>query len=281
VRLTLENYPRPPHGPLWSTRLLARAVGVSQSTVAQVWRSTGLRREHTGIFPAGTWHALLPRVRRVEAMIVAPPCALLAVEVFTGGSGSAPSPPAMFLDSIFRKPSLGSDDGSAYRSLDREQQRDHWQDLLLRVWDRAIAASEDDGPSLNRTAPREAVFLGLDRAREFIPESSGSHYIFGVDGASVAEARTDIASRLKRPRTGGRDYVGLLPNHMLWTHVVSAILVEFRIRARHLRPVNKLHTSATQFAQSGGPGGFVWPLSIKEAAVKARPRAVKGYFGYH
>ncbi|MFF1378705.1 helix-turn-helix domain-containing protein [Streptomyces sp. NPDC058308] len=45
VRLTLET--KPANAARWSTRSMARRAGMSQSTVARVWRVTGLKPHHS------------------------------------------------------------------------------------------------------------------------------------------------------------------------------------------------------------------------------------------
>jgi len=47
IRKTLDT--RPPRGSIWSTRQMAREVGLSQTTILRIWRMHGLdRRQKTG-----------------------------------------------------------------------------------------------------------------------------------------------------------------------------------------------------------------------------------------
>jgi transposase len=71
IALTLEP---PPDGVThWSTRRLARKVGMSETTVWRIWRSAGLKPHRTETFKFSTDPALEAKVRDVVGLYLAPP----------------------------------------------------------------------------------------------------------------------------------------------------------------------------------------------------------------
>ena len=71
IALTLSE---PPDGTThWSTRRLAREVGMSETTVWRIWRSAGLKPHRLETFKWSTDPALEAKVRDVVALYLAPP----------------------------------------------------------------------------------------------------------------------------------------------------------------------------------------------------------------
>lgn len=69
-RVITRTLARPPSGTRWSTRLIAAALGVSNVTVATVWRSWGIWPGENGGLRFATEPALIARVDAVVAMHV-------------------------------------------------------------------------------------------------------------------------------------------------------------------------------------------------------------------
>lgn len=71
ITQTLET--NPPQATHWSTRLLARASGLSHSTVHRVWRAFGLQPHRTETFKLSTDPLFVPKVRDIVGLYLAPP----------------------------------------------------------------------------------------------------------------------------------------------------------------------------------------------------------------
>lgn len=71
ITQTLET--KPPQATHWSTRLLARASGLSHSTVHRVWRAFGLQPHRTETFKLSTDPLFVPKVRDIVGLYLAPP----------------------------------------------------------------------------------------------------------------------------------------------------------------------------------------------------------------
>lgn len=72
VKRTLETAP-PDGGTHWSTRLMARAVGVHQSTISRLWRVHGLKPHRVATFKLSTDPEFLAKLRDVVGLYLDPP----------------------------------------------------------------------------------------------------------------------------------------------------------------------------------------------------------------
>ncbi|MFJ8747617.1 IS630 family transposase [Embleya sp. NPDC127516] len=68
---TLESTPK--GATHWSTRSMAQAVGLSQSTVSRIWRTFGLRPHMTETFKLSTDPQFIDKVRDIVGLYLAPP----------------------------------------------------------------------------------------------------------------------------------------------------------------------------------------------------------------
>lgn len=71
VTRTLET--KPAHATHWSTRGMARASGLSQSTVGRIWRAFGLRPHRADTFKLSTDPYFVEKVRDVVGLYLSPP----------------------------------------------------------------------------------------------------------------------------------------------------------------------------------------------------------------
>jgi transposase len=71
VRLTLES--KPEAETHWSTRAMAKRVGLSQSTIVKVWRAFGLQPHRSETFKLSTDPLLVPKVRDIVGLYMSPP----------------------------------------------------------------------------------------------------------------------------------------------------------------------------------------------------------------
>ena len=71
ITLTLESQPE--NATHWSTRAMAKRVGMSQTMVSRVWRAFGLQPHRTETFKLSTDPAFVDKVRDVVGLYMAPP----------------------------------------------------------------------------------------------------------------------------------------------------------------------------------------------------------------
>lgn len=77
VVTTLEG--APPNATHWTTRSLARAVGLSQSTVVRIWRAFAPRQQRRGTFRLSRDRLLIDKVRDISGLYLNPPDRALAL----------------------------------------------------------------------------------------------------------------------------------------------------------------------------------------------------------
>jgi len=71
VTMTLESAPR--NATHWSTREMARASGLSRTTVSQIWRAFGLAPHRSGTFKLSKDPLLVEKVRDIVGLYLNPP----------------------------------------------------------------------------------------------------------------------------------------------------------------------------------------------------------------
>jgi transposase len=71
VRLTLES--KPPGETHWSSRSMAKRIGLSQSTVSRIWRAFRLQPHRRGGFSLSTDDFFVEKVRDVVGLYMSPP----------------------------------------------------------------------------------------------------------------------------------------------------------------------------------------------------------------
>jgi len=71
IRKTLEE--RPAEATQWSTRLMARAAGVTQTAVVRIWHAYGLQPHRAETFKLSTDPLFVDKVRDVVGLYLAPP----------------------------------------------------------------------------------------------------------------------------------------------------------------------------------------------------------------
>lgn len=79
IRLTLER--RPDDATHWSTRSLARRVGMSQSAVSRIWRAFALQPHHSETFKLSQDPLFIEKVRDIVGLYLNPPDQALVLGV--------------------------------------------------------------------------------------------------------------------------------------------------------------------------------------------------------
>jgi transposase len=81
----------------WSTRSLARALGMSQTAVSRIWRAFGLKPHLVETFKLSTDPQFIDKVRDILGLYLHPPDAALGLSVDEKTSGQAPDRTAPIL----------------------------------------------------------------------------------------------------------------------------------------------------------------------------------------
>ena len=82
IARTLESLPA--NGTHWNSRGMARASGLSTSTVQRIWRAFGLQPHRSETFKLSTDPDFVARVRDVVGLYMAPPERALVLNVPAG-----------------------------------------------------------------------------------------------------------------------------------------------------------------------------------------------------
>jgi transposase len=80
-----------PHGSRWSTRSLGAELGISNGTVAAIWRAWGISPRGAGAIRLISEPPIEERIERLVGLLVAPPVRLLALT--TGGTAAGTGRP--------------------------------------------------------------------------------------------------------------------------------------------------------------------------------------------
>lgn len=75
----------------WTTRLMARELGMSQSAISRIWRGCGLQPRHQESFSLAGDPDFLARLQDVVGVYLDPPTKVLALILGTSGNGVAPA----------------------------------------------------------------------------------------------------------------------------------------------------------------------------------------------
>jgi transposase len=77
ITRTLES--KPAHATHWSTRQMARTVGLSQTAIVRIWRSFGLQPQRQETFKLSTDPCFVEKVRDIVGLYLAPPARALVL----------------------------------------------------------------------------------------------------------------------------------------------------------------------------------------------------------
>lgn len=263
---TLESLPS--DATHWSSRGMARASGLSTSTVQRIWRAFGLQPHREGTFKLSTDPDFVGKVRDVVGLYVAPPAHAIVLCV---------------------------DEKSQIQALDRSQP-------LLPMRPGQIARRTHDYTRHGTTS----LFAALDiatgrvigkcyprhRATEFrkfldeieanVPTNLDVHLVMD----NYATHKTPIIREwlVKRPRW----HVHYTPTSASWVNQVErffALLTERQIRRGVHRNLDALHSAITSFIEqhNADPKPFRWTksaddilASIERFCVRNIPKQTSG-----
>lgn len=241
IRATLESTPR--GATHWSTRKLAKALGVSQSSVSRIWRAFGLKPHRSKTFTLSTDDFFVEKVRDIVGLYMNPPDNAVVVCVDEKTQIQALERKQPLLPMVFGQPQRGT---HTYR-------RHGTTNLFAAL---VTATGEVIGECFPRKRAREfRRFLGKVDAN--VPADIDVHVV--ADNSSIHNAPT-VQRWLKRHP---RFHMHFTPTYSSWLNLVerwfSKLTDETLRRASHrntteLEQAIYAHIDAT----NEEPKAFIW-----------------------
>ena len=238
---TLET--KPPDATHWSSRGMARASGLSVSTVQRIWRAFGLQPHRLETFKLSTDPDFVAKVRDVVGLYVAPPerAVVLCVDEKSQIQALDRSQPMFPM-----RPGQ-----AARRSHDYKR---HGTTSLFAALD--IATGRVIGKCYGRHRANEFRKF-LDEIEAAVPDDLDVHLVMD----NYATHKTPLIRNwlAKRPRW----HVHLTPTSSSWLNQVErffALITERKIRRGIYRSVAALRAEITSFIEhrTGDPNPFGW-----------------------
>ena len=244
---TLES--QPPNATHWSSRGMARASGLSVSTVQRIWRAFGLQPHRLETFKLSTDPDFVAKVRDVVGLYVSPPAHAIVLCVDEKSQIQA-------LDRS--QPMLPMRPGQpARRSHDYKR---HGTTSLFAALD--IATGRVIGKCYGRHRAVEFRKF-LDEIEAAVPTDLDVHLV--IDNYATHKAPTVRNWLNRRPRW----HVHLTPTSSSWLNQVErffALLTERQIRRGIHRSVAALKSAITSFIEhhNADPKPFRWTKSADD-----------------
>lgn len=239
IATTINNRPR--NGTRWSTRTLARKLGVSQSTVSRTWRALGLQPHRAETFRLSTDPKFADAVRDISGLYLNPPVNAMVLSV------DEKSP----LQARRRRPAAkgGAADISGRRGRDAARTGRASLFALLK-----IATTEVIGQPRRR--PRTGAFVAFLRAIDaMIPEERHPHLI--LDDPATHQRPSVKAWLARHPRFR----LHVMPTPATWLDQVERWYAALSARGGRrgttveLRRAVQRHLDVTREQ----PRPFAWP----------------------
>jgi len=253
IATTLEHAPS--EGTHWSTRGLAQAVGMSQTTVTRIWRAFGLQPQRSKTFKLSTDPLFVEKVRDIVGLYLDPPVRALVL-------------------CVDEKPQIQATEGTAPVLPMRPGQPERRTHDYVRHGTRDLFAALDvrAGTVIGEVHQRhrsEEFRHFLDTIDANTPPELDLHLI--LDNA--ATHKTELIKRwvLKRPRV----HLHFTPTSASWINLVECwfSLLLRRALARAAFPSTDALEAALHgyiAATNAAPNPFIWTRTADEilASVK-------------
>ena len=244
ITLTLEGQPE--NATHWSTRAMAKRVGMSQTMVSRVWRAFGLQPHRTETFKLSTDPAFVDKVRDVVGLYMAPPHRAVVlcvdekpqIQALTGTAPVLPMRPG--------QPERRTHD---YR-------RQGTTDLFA-------ALDVQTGTVIGRCTPRHRSVefrAFLDQVEASVPANLDVHLV--LDNAATHKTKLIHDWLLKRPRW----HLHFTPTSASWLNVVEgwfALLTRRQLQRGVFQTMGDLETAIHAYIDqtNAQPKPFVWTKS--------------------
>jgi transposase len=253
IATTLEQ--APPNATHWSTRRLARAVGLSQTTVVRLWRAFGLQPHRSETFKLSTDPLFVEKVRDVVGLYLDPPVRALVLCVDEKPSIQATEGTAPVLPMRPGQPERRTHDYMRHGTTD-----------LFAALDVASGRVIAETHRRHRSAEFRHFLATVDRVT---PPELDLHLI--LDNAATHKTAAVRRWLLKRPRV----HLHVTPTSSSWINLVECWFSLLQRRA--LTRAAFASTDALEAALRGyiaatnaAPRPFVWTKTADEilASVK-------------
>ena len=247
ITRTLESLPL--DATHWSSRGMARASGLSTSTVQRIWRAFGLQPHREGTFKLSTDPDFVDKVRDVVGLYITPPAHAIVLCVDEKSQIQA-------LDRS--QPLLPMRPGQiAKRTHDYKR---HGTTSLFAALD--IATGHVIGKCYPRHRAREFRKF-LDEIEANVPADLDVHLV--MDNYATHKTQIIRDWLVKRPRW----HVHYTPTSASWINQVErffALLTERQIKRGAHRSLDALHHSISSFIEqhNGKPRPFRWTKSADD-----------------
>lgn len=248
---TLEKQPR--GATHWSTRMMAKKTGLSQSAISRIWRAFGLRPHRASTFTLSKDPLFIEKVRDVVGLYLNPPARALVLSVDEKSQ----------IQALNRtQPILPLRPGSAERhTADYDR---HGTTTLFAALD--VKTGKVIGQCHSRHRAREFRAF-LDLVDKSVPKTLDVHMI--LDNYSTHKTPTIHRWLLKHPRF----HLHFIPTHSSWLNLVErwfALLTERQIKRGAHTSVHQLRVAIEEFigVTNKSPKPFVWTKTADEILEK-------------
>jgi transposase len=263
VVATLES--KPESATHWSTRSLAKKMGLSQSAVSRIWRAFGLQPHRTETFQLSADPQLVEKVRDIVGLYLSPPenAAVFCIDEKTAVQALERSQPLLPMQ--LRQPERRSHDYFRHGSVD----------LFAAL---NVATGEVIGRMRERHRSIEFVQF-LDAIDEHVPRDLGVHVV--LDNLS-----THKTPRVKRwLQRHPRFVLHFTPTHASWLNQVErwfAGLTDRQLRRGSHRSKRELRAAIDAYIArtNDAPTPFVWVKSADQI-LKSIARFAQRTLDYH
>jgi transposase len=248
---TLESTPR--GATHWSTRQMAKAVGLSHDSIARIWKSFGLKPHLTEGFQLSKDPLLIEKVRDIVGLYVSPPANAI---VLCADEKSQ-------IQALNRtQPLLPLRPGQAERRTPDYER--HGTTTLF------AALNVATGNVIGKCYPRHRAIefrKFLDEVDASVPPDLDVHMV--IDNYATHKAPIIKAWLAKRPRY----HLHFTPTHGSWLNQVErwfGLLTQRQIKRGAHTSVASLKAAIEQFlaAHNGDPKPFVWTKSADDILAK-------------
>jgi transposase len=244
---TLESTPK--GATHWSTRQLAKAVGMSKSSVQRIWKAFGLKPHRTESFSLSKDPLLIEKVRDIVGLYMSPPDNALVLCVDEKSQ----------IQALNRtQPLLPLRPGQAERRT-HDYER-HGTTTLFAALDTLTGRVLGECYARHRAIEFRKF---LDRIEQSVPADLDVHLV--IDNYATHKAPIIKAWLAKRPRY----HVHFTPTHGSWINQVErwfGLLTQRQIKRGAHRSVSALKEAIKEFldAHNEAPKPFVWTKSAND-----------------
>jgi len=253
VTMTLESTPS--DATHWSTRDLAKRIGVSQSTVSRVWRAFNLQPHRVNTFRLSNDPLFVEKVRDIVGLYMNPPTHAVVLCVDEKSQIQALERSQPLLPMRPGQPELRTHDYLR-----------HGTTTLFAALD--VAAGEVIGTCFQRHRSREFLRF-LRTIEESVPAEFDIHLV--LDNYATHKTPSVQKWLAKRPRF----HVHYTPTYSSWLNLVErwfAVLSERKIKRASHRSTRELERDIRAFLQHTNehPKPFIWTKSADQILASIR-----------